>query len=107
MAWSKESRQSRGYDAEWEQTRKQVIKRDKGLCQQCLREGRVKRGTDVDHIVSKAEAAKRGWSREQQDALSNLELLCKVPCHEAKTARENGRTYRPKVAIGLDGWPVE
>ncbi len=106
MAWSNESRQSRGYGAEWERIRKRIVARDKGLCQECLRHGRVTIGREVDHIVPKAEAARRGWTQAQTDDVANLQLLC-GPCHQAKTARDNGKTYRPKVAIGLDGWPLD
>lgn len=105
MAWSKESRQSRGYDSLWEKVRKQVIARAKGLCEKCEREGKVSRGRDVDHVVSKANAERLGWTRAKTDHPNNLQLLCE-PCHKAKTAADEGRTYRPKVEIGLDGWPV-
>lgn len=106
MPWSNESRQSRGYGAEWEKVRKQVIARAKGLCEECQRRGRVALGRDVDHVVSKAAAKRRGWSQERTDCSSNLQLLCRT-CHERKTAEETGRTYRPRVTIGLDGYPVE
>lgn len=105
MAWSKESRQSRGYGAEWTKVRAEVIERDLGMCQECKRQGRVAAGRDVDHKVSKAKAAHMGWREDQIESTANLEYLCKT-CHDEKTARENGRTYRPKVQIGLDGWPV-
>lgn len=106
MAWSTESRQSRGYGRGWEIVRAQVVKRDKGLCQACLAKGRATIGREVDHRVPKAEAAKRGWTQVQIDALSNLWLLCK-PCHDHKTATENGRAYRPKTQVGADGWPLD
>ena len=106
MAWSKESRQSRGYDAEWDKVRARVVARDMGLCQCCRRGGRVAIGKEVDHIVPKAEATRLGWTRKQTDAETNLELLC-TPCHKAKTARDNGKVYRPTVAYGADGWPIE
>lgn len=107
MAWSKESRQSRGYGAEWEKVRRQVIERAKGLCEECARQGRVAQGRDVDHIVSKAKAKTLGWSQKKVDNLQNLQLLCHL-CHQKKTAEETGRTYRePRPATGLDGWPVE
>lgn len=106
MAWSKESRQSRGYGAEWTQVREVVIKRDMGLCQECKRNGIIKAGKDVDHKVSKAKAAQMGWREDQIENVANLEYLCKMH-HDEKTARENGRTYRPKQQIGLDGWPIE
>ena len=106
MVWSTESRQSRGYDALWDKTRVLVIERDQGMCQACKREGRVAVGKSVDHIVSKAKAARLGWTRAQSDALTNLEFLCK-PHHDRKSAEEVGKTYRPPVRYGEDGWPIE
>lgn len=105
MAWSKESRQSRGYGAAWTKVRAEVLARDMGMCQVCKAEGRVTAGREVDHIVSKAKAGQMGWRDDQIDDPKNLQTICH-PCHLAKTARETGRTYRPKVQIGLDGWPV-
>lgn len=106
MPWSNESRQSRGYGAQWEKIRKLVIERACGLCEECQRNGRVSRGRDVDHKVSKATARRMGWTDEQIDNIANLQFLCQ-PCHDEKTARETGRTYRPKVRYGEDGWPIE
>jgi 5-methylcytosine-specific restriction protein A len=106
MAWSKESRQSRGYGAEWEKIRKVVIERAKGLCEQCAKNSKVVPGRDVDHIVSKAKAKVLGWSQAKTDHPRNLQFLC-TPCHDEKSAAETGRTYRePRVAIGEDGWPI-
>lgn len=73
------TRHERGYGWQWEKTRKQVIQRDKGLCQRCLTAGKVTAGNECDHIIPKA----RGGS----DDLSNLRLLCR-PCHRAVTARD-------------------
>jgi 5-methylcytosine-specific restriction protein A len=106
MAYSKESRHSRGYGNQWEKIRKVVIERAKGLCEKCMAEGRVAMGRDVDHKTPKAQAKKLRWSDAKTDHPSNLWYLC-VPCHKAKTAEENGQTYRPKVEIGEDGWPIE
>jgi 5-methylcytosine-specific restriction enzyme A len=106
MPWSNESRQSRGYGAEWEKIRKVVMERDKGLCQPSLREGKVVRATEVDHIVSKAKARQMGWSDEQINDPRNLQAISHEK-HLEKTARETGRTYRPKVRYGADGWPLE
>jgi 5-methylcytosine-specific restriction protein A len=107
MAWSKESRQSRGYGPEWEAVRKVVIERAKGLCEKCAKEGRVTPGRDVDHIVNKAKAKAMRWSQAKMDHPSNLQYLC-PPCHKRKTTEEKGHTYRePPPRIGLDGWPVE
>lgn len=107
MAWGTLSRQERGYDKDWDAVRKVVIARDKGLCQMCLKDGRVTPGRDVDHKKSKAECKRLGWNRKQMDNPSNLWYLCH-PCHLAKTEKEQGKTkHAPKPTIGLDGWPVE
>lgn len=106
MPWSNESRQSRGYGAAWEQLRKKVIARAKGMCEECARQGRVAMGRDVDHKVSKAKARQMGWSDAQIDDDANLQYLC-TTCHDEKTTRETGRIYRPKIVYGEDGWPVE
>lgn len=86
------SRQSRGYGAEWEQTRKRILRRDKGLCQPCLKSGRPKPARQVDHIINKAAAKQRGWTQEQIEADDNLQAICNE-CHAAKTADE-GRQGR-------------
>lgn len=106
MVWSKESRQSRGYGPEWDRLRKQIMERDGGLCQPCKKAGDlgVIAGA-VDHIISKANAKKLGWSKTQTDHPSNLQAICH-PCHTRKTAEEEGKTFRPKKVIGVDGWPV-
>ncbi|KAK1548907.1 hypothetical protein Q3G72_011785 [Acer saccharum] len=97
VAWSKESRQSRGYGPAWDQVRKVIIKRAGGLCEKCNAEGRLAIGRDVDHKTPKAKAKRMGWSDAKIDDLSNLWFLCQ-PCHQKKTTEETGRTFRPKVA---------
>ena len=72
--------EQQGYGRDWKRLRAVVIRRDKGLCQQCLRGGRVVPGNECDHITPK--------SRGGTDDMSNLELLCR-PCHASKTARES------------------
>lgn len=106
MAWSKESRQSRGYGADWEKVRKLVMERDKGLCQVCLGKNRVAVARAVDHVTPKAEAKRLRWSQARTDHPNNLQAICD-PCHDEKSAVETGRAYRPKVEIGEDGWPIE
>lgn len=106
MAWSKESRQSRGYGAEWGKVRLVVIARAKGLCEKCVAEGRVAMGRDVDHKVPKAKAKRMGWSEAKINNLQNLQFLCHL-CHNKKTAEETGRTFKTKIETGLDGWPVD
>jgi 5-methylcytosine-specific restriction protein A len=97
MAWSKEPRQSRGYGAAWDKLRKQVMLRDCGLCQTCRKQGRVTIAKAVDHVISKAKGG--------TDDLANLAAICN-PCHNAKTITEQGKTLRPEVRIGSDGWPI-
>lgn len=92
------TRHERGYDAEWDRSRRLVMQRDRGLCQPCLRgesfdppgerlPSRTSLARAVDHIVSKAEAKRRGWSREQTDDPANLQAIC-TACHKAKTRLE-------------------
>lgn len=107
MAWSKESRQVRGYGADWDRLRKQIMERDGGLCQPCRKAGVL--GViahAVDHIISKAKAKKLGWTKAKTDHPSNLQAICE-PCHKQKTAEEEGKTFRPKQRIGEDGFPVD
>ncbi|WP_369115069.1 HNH endonuclease [Edwardsiella tarda] len=73
------SRHERGYGNKWSLIRVRILKRDKYLCQECLRSGRAVSATTVDHIQPKSHGG--------TDDDSNLEALC-WPCHRAKTARE-------------------
>lgn len=102
MAWSRTSRHERGYSSEWDRTRKRILARDKGLCQPCKRKGKYRPAKSVDHIKPKSQSG--------TDDDGNLESTC-APCHSAKTQRESaeaqGRTYRHRPRVGLDGWPRE
>lgn len=73
------TRTQRGYGPAWDRLRARILKRDRGLCQECLRRGAVTEANNVDHIVAKAHG---GGNRED-----NLESLC-APCHRSKTATE-------------------
>lgn len=59
--------------------RERIKRRDQGLCQMCLKEGKLKVGTEVDHIISLAQGG--------EDDDENKWLLC-TGCHHAKTASE-------------------
>lgn len=98
MAWPRTSRHARGYGTAWDKLRLRILNRDCHLCQQCKRAGRIQAGNHVDHIKPKAQGG--------SDDEGNLETLCR-PCHEAKTAAENGRPLRRQATIGLDGWPIQ
>ncbi|MEW7867484.1 HNH endonuclease [Aeromonas diversa] len=76
------SRHQRGYGKEWESRRAEVLKRDRGLCQECLSKGRVTPATTVDHIIPRVQGG--------TDEDGNLRSLCKS-CHASKTAREGRR----------------
>lgn len=76
------SRQSRGYGAEWERTRRRILARDHGLCQPCLERVVTTQGTEVDHKLSKAEGG--------TDDDANLQTICRE-CHRAKTQAEAAR----------------
>src|ERR1700727_188382 len=41
---------SRGYDADWQRVRLQALRRDKYLCQNCLKRGRATQATEVHHL---------------------------------------------------------
>lgn len=69
------------------------------LCVMCQAKGRVTIATEVDHII----ALTNGGTEDPHDD-SNRQGLC-GPCHVEKTNADLG--YTPKVATGLDGWPVE
>lgn len=71
----------------WKACRAAYIKSKGGLCERCLREGRITAGAEVHHKVRLTPQT----VRDPKVALSwsNLELLC-VECHK----REHGRTER-------------
>jgi len=97
MAWSKESRQSRGYGAAWDKLRKRILERDLHLCQcpECMGGAkRLKVATQVDHIKPKAQGG--------TDDPANLRAV-NPDCHKRLTLEQQGKTLRPQ--IGLDGWP--
>lgn len=96
-AWAKNSDHRKLTGRPWRRLRDAVFLRDQYTCQDC---GRVGLPSDLacDHVVPLAKGG--------TDEMSNLQALCDGPgsCHERKTITENGG--KPRVAIGLDGWPV-
>jgi 5-methylcytosine-specific restriction protein A len=89
------SRHARGYGTAWDRVRKEIMARDKGLCQPCLKANRVTAGNAVDHITPKAKGG--------TDDPANLQVICRA-CHLDKTLRDASR--RVKRRIGADGWPI-
>ena len=105
MAWSKESRQARGYGPRWDKLRRVILARDMGLCQcdECAKRLVPLPADQVNHKVSKAEARRLGWTEEQIDDPSNLEAV-HHDCHERITTLQKG--HKPKPRVGVDGWPI-
>lgn len=103
--WSTESRHKRGYGSAWDKTRKRILQRDFGICQPCKLNGYIHTGNEVDHIISRAEGKRLGWAQSRIECDDNLQTICHA-AHIEKTATENGKTYNPKIQIGIDGYPI-
>jgi len=88
---SRGTRHERGYGSAWDRKRKAILERDSGLCQPCLRAGRVTKAKHVDHIIHKAIGG--------TDKDGNLQSIC-VPCHRSKTAMEGGMKSPSGMARG-------
>jgi 5-methylcytosine-specific restriction protein A len=84
MAWAKTSRQSRGYGAEHDKIRADLI-RNVVTCEECDRHGRTTLGTIADHIKPLAQG---GTGKR-----SNYQLLCQ-DCSDAKTLADKGHQAR-------------
>jgi 5-methylcytosine-specific restriction protein A len=72
------------------------------LCVVCKAAGRVSVATELDHVVALTNGGDDFDRRYQVQP--NGSGLC-VDCHARKTAQDLNRTHRPRVSIGLDGWP--
>ncbi len=66
------------------------------LCVKCQEIGRATIAQELDHILALHLGGK--------DVPENRQSLCSE-CHLAKSKQERGHEYRPKVKIGLDGYP--
>lgn len=98
MSWHRTSRQSRGYGAQWQRVRKEVLERDNYLCQACWRKDRPTPGTEVHHRIPKAVGG--------TDDPSNCETLCRA-CHLEADAAAQGRTPVKRCRVALDGTLIE
>ncbi len=67
----------------WQRLRKRFLL-EHPLCVECERLGRITPATVVDHIKPHEGNPELFWNE------NNLQSLCK-PCHDSKTAREDGR----------------
>lgn len=98
MAWSRKSRHERGLGTKWDKIRAAILARDCGLCQcpTCKAADRTTQANEVDHILPRA----RGGT----DDPSNLRAVNDA-CHKRLTLEQQGKTYSPRRATGIDGWP--
>lgn len=74
----------------WKRARMQALNRDHWLCQECLRQGRVRTAKEVHHLKPLELYPELGLE------LDNLESLCRE-CHEAtkdKSGFGNGPARR-------------
>ncbi len=74
-------------DPQWPKARKYVIARANGLCEECSRSGRVKKGREVDHIIELTDDNKHEWNIAYNP--NNLQFLCS-DCHNEKHDRSIG-----------------
>jgi len=72
---------------EWEKVRQFVIVRDNGLCVLCRKKGKIKPGTQIDHIEELTDKNKHDWNIAYNP--ENLQLLCD-DCHQHKHGRSIG-----------------
>lgn len=96
MAWSKESRQSRGYGKEHDRIRTRLLL-EVVTCEECNRKGIVTQGHIADHIVP--------LSRRGTGARSNYQLLC-TDCSDAKTLADKGAAARAAGGVDRSGRPT-
>lgn len=67
------------------------------LCVVCLASGHVTMANELDHIVPLHKGG--------TDTPDNRQSLC-FEHHLEKSKTERGQEYRPRVTIGVDGYPV-
>lgn len=93
-AWASQGTgSSRGYGAQWQRVRDQVMVRDGGLCQPCQRHGVAMPAREVDHIVPRSQWHLTGSARDDVDGPANLQAICRE-CHKAKSGPEKaGRRW--------------
>ncbi len=71
---------ARGYDSRWGKARKAWLM-EHPLCAECERQGRVRAGVLVDHIVPHKGNQELFWNT------TNWQSLCRT-CHDEKTKKE-------------------
>jgi 5-methylcytosine-specific restriction protein A len=83
----------------WRRLREAVAARDGYTCRKCKRPVALEDG-DCDHVVPESKGGKT--------IMSNLQWLCRYPCHADKTEKEaaEAQGHKVKVPISDDGWPI-
>lgn len=90
----RESSTQRGYGYKWQVAREQFL-REQPLCRKHKELGQIVVATVVDHIVPHRNDQALFWNR------ANWQPLCK-PCHDLKTATEDGAFGRARRGPAID-----
>jgi 5-methylcytosine-specific restriction protein A len=77
------------YGVSWRKARA-VFLREHPLCVCCATTGSITPASVVDHVIPHRGDVRQFWNRE------NWQSLCK-PCHDRKTAREDGGFGRARI----------
>ena len=80
---------SRGYNARWRRRSKLFLKHHP-LCAECLKEGKRRGATVVDHTTPHRGDARLFWDE------NNWQSLCK-PHHDRKTAMEKTKNFQQGI----------
>lgn len=83
------------HSQEWRAVRRAVLERDHYLCQTCKRNGIIKTGNTVDHIVP----VRVDWSKRLD--IDNLETIC-TSCHNKKHERNSKNKFKKVKAKKSD-----
>ena len=81
-ASQREKTAARGYGSPWRRARAEFLKRHP-LCKKCEENGRITLAEVVDHVIPHKGDKQLFWDQ------NNWQPLCK-PCHDIKTATEDG-----------------
>ena len=89
------SSHERGYGARWKKVRRSYL-RSNPLCVECQKMGIIKAARVVDHIKPHKGDMDLFWDE------GNWQSLCE-PCHNKKTAREDGAFGNPAGSKDMGG----
>ncbi|MFD2752393.1 HNH endonuclease [Virgibacillus siamensis] len=72
---------------EWKESRLIAIQKANGLCEECIKQGKIEAGKEVDHIIELTDDNKHDWNIAYNP--DNLQYLC-ASCHNVKHGRCTG-----------------